>query len=414
VRVLVAIVMRGDQPTGLSDEFGYLVSGQLLADGHGFINPFAYALDQIEYQSAIHPPLYSMVLSVPSFLGLESTLGFRIFNGLIGAALVFAVGLLGRELGGDRAGLIAAVLAALYPHLWISDTAIMPEALFCLLVVIGMLAAYRYWRNPSWQLAAATSAAFALAALTRSEGVLLVPLIALPLALRSRGLDWNHRLRAAGVVALVAGLLIGPWVVRNLIEFDEPTTMASGTGHVIAYGNCDATYSGDFLGYWHDSCALKEFPEGDESVVNEAAQKQGTDYIKDHMRRQPVVVAARIGRLFDVYRPAQNVEFNRFFERRGDLPSTLALWAYYLLLIPAIWGFVTMRRRGVIIWPILMIVGIAVFTAAITFGVTRYRAPVDALLPVVAGVGVSAWFGRTQPASPADETPSPAPATTGP
>jgi hypothetical protein len=59
-------------------------------------------------------------------------------------------------------------------------------------------------------------------------------------------------------------------------------------------------------------------------------------------------------------------------------------------------------------------VGIAVFTAAITFGVTRYRAPVDALLPVVAGVGISAWIGRARPTAPDDETSAPAPVTTGP
>jgi 4-amino-4-deoxy-L-arabinose transferase-like glycosyltransferase len=258
IRIVEAVVVRGDQPTTrLSDEFGYVRSAELLADGYGFINPYFWTLDRSEVQSAVHPPLFSIVLAVPSALGLDSTLGFRIFNGFIGVAVVFAVGLLARELAGERVGILAAVLAALYPHLWINDTAIMPEALFCLFIVLGLLAAYRFRKHATWPLAAATAAAFSCAAMTRSEGVLFVAFVALPLALFAPGADGTRRLKLAGIVCIVAGVIIGPWVVRNLITFDDPTTMASGTGHVIAYANCDASYSGDFLGYWHDSCALK-------------------------------------------------------------------------------------------------------------------------------------------------------------
>ena len=183
--------------------------------------------------------------------------------------------------------------------------------------------------------------------------------------------------------------------------------MASGTGHVLAYGNCDATYSGEYLGYWNTACALKIWPIGDESVINAAAQKQGVDYMKAHKGRLPVVVVARVGRLFDVYRPGQNVNLNVFFERRGLVPSRLALAAYYLLLAPALYGLVVLRRRGLIIWPVLVITGVVAFTAAITFGVTRYRAPVDALLPVLAAVGIMGFIDRRKRVTDesTDETP---------
>jgi hypothetical protein len=45
--------------------------------------------------------------------------------------------------------------------------------------------------------------------------------------------------------------------------------------------------------------------------------------------------------------------------------------------------------------PFLAIAGTITFTAATTFGITRYRAPVDAMLPVLAGVAffaaLDAW-----------------------
>src|SRR5262245_23607056 len=198
IRIVAAFAMRRHQGTGITDEFGYLGSAHLLGDGRGFINPFSYSLQHVEVASAIHPPGYALVLSVPAFLGLNSVFGYRLFNALIGVVLVFVIGLLGRELAGDRAGLLAAGLAAVYPALWISDTAVMPESLFCVFVVLGLLAAYKFRTRPRWTLIAATAVAFSCAAMTRSEGVLLLPVIAIPLALFTPGADVATRLRYAG------------------------------------------------------------------------------------------------------------------------------------------------------------------------------------------------------------------------
>jgi uncharacterized membrane protein len=67
----------------------------------------------------------------------------------------------------------------------------------------------------------------------------------------------------------------------------------------------------------------------------------------------------------------------------------------------AIAGLVIQRRRGKAIWPELVIVGLVCFTAATTFGVTRYRAGAEVVIAVGAAVAVdaalrAAWlrFGR--------------------
>ena len=51
------------------DPLYYHLGARLLADGHGFINPYAYARD-LNVQAADHPPLYLMYLSVFSLLGM--------------------------------------------------------------------------------------------------------------------------------------------------------------------------------------------------------------------------------------------------------------------------------------------------------------------------------------------------------
>jgi hypothetical protein len=74
------------------------------------------------------------------------------------------------------------------------------------------------------------------------------------------------------------------------------------------------------------------------------------------------------------------------------------LIGYYLLLPFAIGGLVVMRRRRVPIFPMIAIAMSVTITVAFSFGITRYRAPVDAVLPVLAAVAIDAlWRRRDRP-----------------
>ena len=69
---------------------------------------------------------------------------------------------------------------------------------------------------------------------------------------------------------------------------------------------------------------------GDASVDDGPAREQAVDYMRAHNRRVPVVMAARVGRLWHVYRVTQGIDFDVFYERRGRLPSNLAVPAVYV------------------------------------------------------------------------------------
>ncbi len=122
----------------------------------------------------------------------------------------------------------------------------------------------------------------------------------------------------------------------------------------------------------------------EESVVDLRARKQGTDYLRDHLSRLPVVVAARVGRVWSVFRPSQNVELDAFYERRGTAESWAVLVAYYVMLVLSIAGLVVLRRRRVPIFPYIAIALSVTITVALSFGITRYRAPVDVVMPLLA------------------------------
>jgi len=343
----------------------------------------------------VHPPAYTVFLAVPARLGIDSVLSQRILTALLGAATVFLLGLLGRRIAGERAGLCAALLGAIAPALWVNDAVLGLETLYCFCLVVALLCLYRFWSAPSLAPVVGMAAALAVGALTRSEGTLLFLLVALPTLLLVPGVTRRDRVKFVGVAALVAVIIMGPWVVRNLTTFEEPTVLGTGFGWVLAYGNCDATYSGELLGYWSDTCALKDYPAHlEESRVDLRARRKATTYIDEHASRVPIVVLARVGRVWDVFRPTQNVHFNDFYERRGEVASWAVLVSYYLMLPFAIGGLIVMRRRRIPIFPMLAIAAAVTFTVALSFGITRYRAPVDVVLPVLAAVALDALWRR--------------------
>jgi CHASE2 domain-containing sensor protein len=108
------------------------------------------------------------------------------------------------------------------------------------------------------------------------------------------------------------------------------------------------------------------------------------------------VAVARVARVWDLYRPTQNVELNSFYERRGNVASWAVLIGYYLSLPFAIAGLVLMRKRRIPIFPMIAIALSVTFTVAVSFGITRYRAPVDVVLPLLAAVAVVALWRRAR------------------
>ena len=54
---------------GPGDFYFYHWSANLLADGHGYIDPFSLAYLGITQPTAMHPPLWSFLLSVVSWFG---------------------------------------------------------------------------------------------------------------------------------------------------------------------------------------------------------------------------------------------------------------------------------------------------------------------------------------------------------
>ncbi len=386
------------------DAFYYHWQANALAKGAWFVDPVRWFLDGAQRPSAGHPPLYSSYLALWSLLGLDGVTAHRLASSMLGTATIVVVGLLVRRLAGDTAGLVAAAIAAVYPELWINDGMLLSETMAIFMTAVALTAAYAFWRKPSMRNAALLGFACGVTALSRTELTLLFPLVVIPLALLVRDADWGRRIRLALVACVLGGAVLGPWMLFNLTRFEETTTMTSGTGSALSAASCDEVWYGKLIGYYAN-CFQGPWPNGnlDESQRDLVPRKQAIQYTKDHIKRLPLVVAARVGRLWGLFKPGQTTSLDWWIEGRGRAPSWIGLFAYYALWPFAICGLVVMRRRKIPILPLVAIGVIATFAAAITFGVTRYRAPAEVALVVAAAIGADAAWRRFRSRAPATE-----------
>lgn len=392
------------------DAFYFTTQGKLLAEGHGFVNAPSWFLHNTknpaipEYlPGAGHPPLYTIVLAGLYKAGIDTPGDQRIVFPFVGALGVLLIGAAAWQVAGRRGpvvGPIAAFIAATYPMLWINDFRYLSESIYIPIVALLVMSLYRFARSPGFGNAVFAGAMFGLAGLTRGEGFFILGFTLPFLLWGMKDRPWKTRLMLGGTVAGVMVSLMAPWIIYNLNRFEEPVLVTSGTGMVLLHGSCDQAFYGDAVGYYSFECANSLKPYNDRLLIyyeehaDAVARELALDYLQEHAGRYPVVALARIGRMWDLYAPFQNVDYNDQLEGRGYYPSLIGLWYYWLLLPPAIYGAIVLRRRGTALSPLLGLAAAVTLTAALSFGVTRYRVPAEVSLVILAAVGLDAAISR--------------------
>jgi hypothetical protein len=344
----------------------------------------------VQRPSAEHPPLYPTLLAAVSALGGDGLGAHRIASCFMGAGTVAAIGFLGRRVGGARVGLLAGTIAALHPLLVLTDETLYSESLYGLTIALALIAAYRYLDRTTGRRAAVLGGAIGLAAMTRSEALLLLVLLAVPVMWRAR----VHRLRHAALAAVACVVVIAPWTIRSTLALDSPVLVSTNLGGLLAGANCHATYYTADIGTWKFTC-FGPLPRFDRQAELAAyLRRKGLRYARHHAGRVPVVVAARVGRVWDIYRPLQNADYEAFYEGRQLTASQIGLGVYYVLLALAVYGAVVLRRRRETLLVLLAPFALVTLMAALSYGITRFRIPADVALVVLAAVACDALMRR--------------------
>jgi 4-amino-4-deoxy-L-arabinose transferase-like glycosyltransferase len=386
LRAVWALAIAPDSLNHEGDARFFHLSANLLADGHGYIAPLAFVNGGAEIPTTEHPPGWSAVLGLFSVVGGDSYTVHELVGCAVGAGIVVCAGLLGRRAGGERAGIIAALIAALYPVFVALDGSLMSEPPYALGVAICLVLAFRAVEVPSLQRAALLGLAIGLTALVRGEALGLLVVLAVPVALATPA----RRVARLALVWAVALAVIAPWCIRNSATWDRPMLVSSEDGPVIAGANCDQTYRGRDLGYWHSACVgLRSEPNA--AVRSDELRRQGLDYAGDHPGRVPAVLGVRLLRTFGLWQPVRHVYFA---EGRAMPARPLAVACCWMVLALGIAGAVMMRRRRLVLAILLAPVALAVVTTLIAFGYSRFRYAADVSLIVLAATAIERLAAR--------------------
>jgi hypothetical protein len=401
-RVVYILVVAPDE-LGF-DAIWHELQSQTLAGGHGYVDPDAfYRLGQ-SVPTANFPPLWPLLLAGVTKLGLEGERAHQLVGAVLGSATIALTGLVSARVAGRRVALIAAVLVAGSPLLIAADGSLMSESLFVAVIAAATLAAYRTLDRPSWAWFALLGATLGLAALARSDALIVAPLVIGATAWRIASTSVGRRVLFAAVALIVTGLVLAPWVIRNDRQMGEPIALSSNSGSVLEGANCPTTYEGRLLGAWDARCLVVTREPGQSELDWAAAgRRAGIDYARDHVSRLPLVGTVRIVRAWSVWNPVDQADLETVETRTRDWQLVGGIVALTMLAL-AVPGTVVLVHRRTVIAPLVAVaVGVSIAALAAN-GNTRFTLAAQPAVAIAAAAFV-VWLVRRQPGSdPTTET----------
>jgi len=268
---------------------------------------------------------------------------------------------------------------------------------------------------------AALGVVVGLTTLTRPEGGLLGLALA-PAAIWCPRRGRRPPARALGVAGVgLAVLTVLPWTIRNYARFDSfvrcPTTAScsrapTATSPTTASRwGCGAPRSRSGPGVVRPQC----FPgfEIDVDNFNEARvaaahRRRGLDYAREHLGRVPAVMGVRWLRTWGLFRPHQQVQVASL-EGRSQGWETAGTWMYWAMIPLAAAGFVVGRRRGHLMWPLLVPLVTVSVNTVLTYGNQRFRIAAEPTILVLAAVTLAVFAQRLRHGPAPDSAPVAAP-----
>jgi 4-amino-4-deoxy-L-arabinose transferase-like glycosyltransferase len=368
------------------DEREYLSLARGVASGRGFV----YDADVLDDPG--EP--FGRAPGYPAFLaavgggraGVAAVPGsVKAAQAVLGAAGVVLVGLLATRLGGRRAGVAAAAIAAAYPPLvWISAYAF-SEALFW---PLGLLLAMSATRMLDPDRAAPARAAL-WCGLLAGVCVLIRPgtLVVAPLA--AVVLTRQRRLAPLAVFALGLAVVVAPWTARNYAQSERFVLVASEGGVTFWTGNNPlARGEGDFAAnpdIRRASDALRaRHPGLSEEDMEPIYYREALRWIAAHPLDWLALEASKLFYLVVPIGPSYRLHSARYY--------AASVVSYGLVLVGAIVGLSRVGRRAARVPGLWLLAASAVAIGLVFFPQERFRIPIlDPTLVICTG---AVWSRR--------------------
>jgi Dolichyl-phosphate-mannose-protein mannosyltransferase len=374
------------------DPLFYHVTANLLAHGRGFEEPLIWVDSGSELPSALHGPGFPALLSFVSRFGGIGYVDHQWASILMGLPQIAFAVLLAQRLAGRRAALLTGAICIVYPNLWLTDGSLFVEGLMAGLTTAATWVMYRWLDRPRPATVALIGVLIGAAALTRGEAVLLIPLFFGGVVLLRRSVEWRRRLAHAAIGTVAALATMAPWMIYNVPRFNVLVPLSTNSNEVLFYANCEDVYFGPFLGFWSFDCQTRHRAEFGDAPGDQAEQavywrRLGIEFARDHIERVPLVVTARVGRQWELFRPWQTIDF-AFIEGRNRTAVQIGQLAFYVMMPLTLAGSLALRRRRQPLLPMWSHAIAVTATAAYAYGTLRFRAPWEPIMVTLAAIGV--------------------------
>jgi 4-amino-4-deoxy-L-arabinose transferase-like glycosyltransferase len=367
------------------DEVEYLSLARNLAAGRG------YDFDEYVKQGPVTPfgraPGYPVFLALTgggtnSFAALPVSV--KIAQAVAGGAGVLLIALAAFRLGGRRAAIAAAAIAAVHPPLtWIagfaySEAVFWPLGLALAIVTSRMLET----RTSGWPLALGVGTLAGVAILVRAATLLFVP-IAIAWML------WKRQPRTAAVFLAGLALVLGPWTARNVAVHGRFVLVASDGGVTLWTGNnALATGEGDMAANPHLKLANQALRAAHPGLTEEELEpiyyQESVGWMIDHPFAFAWLVVKKAFYTVVPIGPSYRLHSTKYY-----LASVMTLAALVPLAIYGAWRLGAARARLAGMW---LLAAAAFATCLVFFPQERFRIPVldPALILLASGAFVRA------------------------
>jgi hypothetical protein len=398
-----AWAVKAQSPVAMRDPSLYMILADYVAAGDGF--RYGYEADQ--GATAYYPPGYPLALAAVVWLVRllpfdVSTFDVAIWlNVGLSVATIGLVFVLARRLAGDRAGLIAAGVWALWPNLIFHSGIVLTETLFLLLLVamlVVLLGDRAAARSPGVARLVTVGVLFGLTLLVRPVSAVMAPVFLV--------LWWGNGARAAlwrlALVGVATVAVLLPWSVRSTMVMDEPVAMSLNFGDNLCLGHNPGASGGfgDLGAYCYTAEDLRR-PESETRRQSENIDRAVT-YIREHpgttLRRTPSKLRITLQNDHDGLVVAEDFgAVDLVSDGTRDALKVAADAFYFVVAAAAVVGGVMLlrrpdpARRGLF----LVVAGAAQLVSPLaTFGDARFKMPLYPTLAVCAAVAVSALWDR--------------------
>jgi hypothetical protein len=380
VALRLGFVLATTGHTLVGDEIEYDIQGRFITEGRFFWSTTPTGEPHPTVWKVPGYPLF--VGALYSLLGTDPDRVFAVQALVSGSLTIVLTWVLGRRLFGPPVAVAAAAAVAVYPY-WQFETRLFAESVVTPLTLAALIVVLE--RPVTSRRALGVGALVGLTILFRPGAVYMIPAVAVAW-MAGAGLRRGALLTVASVAA--ACLVILPWSIRNYEVTGEVIPLSAQDAALYGVFNDDA--ANDPVRPWgwryrttRDRDIYERAHELTEVEIYRTLRSRAFDYVRENPEAVPQAFFWNgLTRLWDVRRP-RHILGEAATTGRSQRLTRVQMVMHYVLLPLALLGLWLARRRRALVLPLLAL-ALAASVVYLADATTRYRAPFDPLIVILA------------------------------